>query len=422
MNDLLKAIFTGIVFSGYYFPFEFTFLPGVNTKMMLAVIGILLFVLQWLKEGNAELNKVFVSASAWAVVFSLFSLFSVTYNDTTDYTYASYIVKMWVWVSGAYAVLYLMRQVHGEISIKWVFHYMAWVCAVQSVLAIIIDNVPVIQSWVDDYILQDTEFLHKTRRLYGIGAFFDTAGIRFSCALLGLSYLLTHKTSDKREMWYWGLFLIIAILGNIMSRTTTVGVVIALLYMACTNFSPNIRLDSSKMRLFINVILFVGITAGITFYCYHHFPVFRNYLQYGFEGFFNWYETGDWSTGSTDRLQDMYVLPDNLKTWLIGDGWFVNPNDPNGFYKYTDIGYLRFIFYCGSMGLCVFVLFFIYCTYVLIQRWRENTFLFLLFFLLELIIWVKISTDIFVVYAMFLLLDKYVPGQDEPQPSKQLVL
>ena len=422
MNDLLKAIFTGIVFSGYYFPFEFTFLPGVNTKMMLAVIGILLFVLQWLKEGNAELNKVFVSASAWAVVFSLFSLFSVTYNDTTDYTYASYIVKMWVWVSGAYAVLYLMRQVHGEISIKWVFHYMAWVCAVQSVLAIIIDNVPVIQSWVDDYILQDTEFLHKTRRLYGIGAFFDTAGIRFSCALLGLSYLFTHKTSDKREMWYWGLFLIIAILGNIMSRTTTVGVVIALLYMACTNFSPNIRLDSSKMRLFINVILFVGITAGITFYCYHHFPVFRNYLQYGFEGFFNWYETGDWSTGSTDRLQDMYVLPDNLKTWLIGDGWFVNPNDPNGFYKYTDIGYLRFIFYCGSMGLCVFVLFFIYCTYVLIQRWRENTFLFLLFFLLELIIWVKISTDIFVVYAMFLLLDKYVPGQDEPQPSKQLAL
>ena len=422
MNDLLKAIFIGIVFSGYYFPFEFTFLPGVNTKMMLAVIGIVLFVLQWLRERNIGVNRVFVSVSAWAVVFSLFSLFSVTYNDTTDYTYASYIVKMWVWVSGAYAVLYLMRQVHGEISIKRVFHYMAWVCAVQAVLAIIIDNVPAVQDLVDTYILQDIEYLHKTRRLYGIGVFFDTAGIRFSCALLGLGYLFTHKTSDKREMWYWVLFLIIAILGNIVSRTTTVGVVIALLYIFCKNFSLNIQLDSSKMRFYVNVFLLVGVAAGITFYCYHHFPAFKNNLQYGFEGFVNWYETGDWSTSSTNRLQNMLVLPDNLKTWLIGDGWFVNPDDPNGFYKYTDIGYLRFIFYCGSMGLCIFVLFFIYCTYVLIRRWRENTFLFLLFFLLELIVWVKISTDIFVVYAMFLLLDKYEPKQDDIRTSKQLAL
>ena len=44
MTDLLKAVLTGIVFSCYYFPFEFVSLPGINTKMMLAVIGAALSV------------------------------------------------------------------------------------------------------------------------------------------------------------------------------------------------------------------------------------------------------------------------------------------------------------------------------------------------------------------------------------------
>lgn len=363
----------------------------------------------------------FVFISTVAGIFSLFSLFSVVYNDTTDYTYASYIVKMWVWLSGAYAVLSLIRQVHGEVSIRQVFHYMACVCAVQALLGIVIDSVPVIQGWVDTYIAQNTELFHKTKRLYGIGAGFDTAGIRFSCALLGLGYLLTHRVSDKQTMWYWGLFFTIGILGNIMSRTTTVGLVLALLYMAFTHFSLNIQLDSSKMKSFIHSILLAGVVAGITYYCYHHFPVFRNNLQYGFEGFVNWYETGDWNTSSTSRLQKMFILPDNLKTWLIGDGWFDNPDEPGGFYKYTDIGYLRFIFYCGCIGLSLFVSFFICCTVILFRKWKEDRFFLLLLFLLKLIVWVKISTDIFLVYALLLLLDRPVPVQDNVYSPKTTI-
>mgnify|MGYP000694978534 CR=1 FL=1 len=56
MVKLLKVVFTGVVFSCYYFPFEFVFLPGINTKMMLAVIGVALFVQQWLKEDTSQQN------------------------------------------------------------------------------------------------------------------------------------------------------------------------------------------------------------------------------------------------------------------------------------------------------------------------------------------------------------------------------
>lgn len=146
MISLLKTIFTGIVFSCYFFPFEFTFLPGINTKMILAVVGLLLLVIRWGKNREVNTSKEMLLVSAWAIFFSLISLFAVTYNDTTDYVYATYIVKMWVWLAAAYSVLALIKEIHKDISVQLVFHYMAWVCAVQSVLGIVIDNVPAVQS------------------------------------------------------------------------------------------------------------------------------------------------------------------------------------------------------------------------------------------------------------------------------------
>ena len=65
----------------------------------------------------------------------------------------------------------------------------------------------------------------------------------------------------------------------------------------------------------------------------------------------------------------MVVFPDNWVTWLIGDGYAANPMDKtlsffdpyytgpiyHGYYKGTDIGYLRYIFYFGLVGTFVFV-------------------------------------------------------------------
>ena len=419
MVKLLKVVFTGVVFSCYYFPFEFVFLPGINTKMMLAVIGVALFVQQWLKEDTSRLNRTFLVVSVWAALFSLSSFLSVVFNNSTDYTYVSFIVGLWVWIAGAYSVMFLIRRVHGFVSIQWVFQYMAYVCATQSILAICIDNMPLLQEWVDGLILQNVEYLHRTNRLYGIGASFDTAGIRFSCSMLGLGYLLVHEISNKRKICYWSLFLIIGIVGNIVSRTTTIGLVISIVYMALSNFSLSGQISHSRVRFIGYGIVFTGLLVGGIYYLYNYSPVFRNYLQYGFEGFFNWFENGEWTANSTDRLQRMVVFPNNLKTWLIGDGWFLNPNDSNGFYKYTDIGYLNFIFYCGTIGLAIFIFLFIHSTYFLCQKGRENTFFFLLLLLLQLIVWIKISTNIFSVYAMLLLLDSYESLEDSARPTEK---
>ena len=48
-----------IVTSFFFFPFEFTFLPGINTKMLLAAMGLMLFVARAAASRSASLDRDF---------------------------------------------------------------------------------------------------------------------------------------------------------------------------------------------------------------------------------------------------------------------------------------------------------------------------------------------------------------------------
>ena len=54
MAKIFAMIFTGIIVSFYYFPFEFSFLPGLNTKMGLAIVGIFLAVLNLIRKREVK--------------------------------------------------------------------------------------------------------------------------------------------------------------------------------------------------------------------------------------------------------------------------------------------------------------------------------------------------------------------------------
>lgn len=93
-----------IVTSLYFFPFSFKILPDVNTKMMLAVVGLMVYMMRLGRGRNASINKDMFFLSIGAAMVSLIGLFSITYNNTPDYAYAGYLVSMWVWLGGAYTL------------------------------------------------------------------------------------------------------------------------------------------------------------------------------------------------------------------------------------------------------------------------------------------------------------------------------
>ena len=107
---------------------------------------------------------------------------------------------------------------------------------------------------------------------------------------------------------------------------------------------------------------------------------------------------------------NMIKFPKDIKTWLIGDGYFENPSADiyyigqqwKGFYMGTDIGYLRFIFYFGIVGLFTFCLFFCWVSKICAEKHHQYLSLFTALLILNFVVWFKVSTDIFVVFAPFL--------------------
>ena len=94
MKRYLLVILTIIILSFYFFPFQFRFMPTVNTKMVLAGIGLLVVAVELGRSKNSMIDKDILIISGLAGFVSLAGLISVTYNDTNDFTYASYILSM----------------------------------------------------------------------------------------------------------------------------------------------------------------------------------------------------------------------------------------------------------------------------------------------------------------------------------------
>lgn len=418
MAKFLINVFSVIITSLYFFPIEFIFLPGINTKMVLAGIGLLILGKQLASKGNAHMDKSFFVLSLFALSISLVSLATMTINNTPDGSFLTYFVSIWVWMGGAYTVIKWLNYAYGYVNVQLVCNSLIAVCVMQCIIAIIKDFYPPLQSWVDS-IIGGEAFMGNTKeaRLSGIGAALDVAGLRFSAVTIMIGYLLFNvKNMDTRQLLLYIVSLfIIAVIGNMISRTTTVGIALVLLYwlyLYCFQFNVN---NKSVWAWFLGVLC---VIIPVFIYLYNTNENFYENIRFGFEVFFSLWETGSWQTGSNDiLLNHMVVFPDNWKTWLIGDGYAANPVDPrytdpyytgpvyHGYYMGTDIGYLRFIFYFGIIGAFLFIIFIGKVAYECMLRFKEYRVMFLMILLVNYLVWFKVSSDIFPVFALFLVLN-----------------
>ena len=154
--------------------------------------------------------------------------------------------------------------------------------------------------------------------------------------------------------------------------------------------------------------------------------VFRRNFRFAFEGFFSLVEEGRWEVHSNELLWTMYRFPETAKTWLIGDGYFYNTfADPyyvgeeyGGYYMATDVGYLRFIYYAGLPCLLLFMIFIWKSSAIGMQFFPDSKPMFTFLFVLQLLVWLKVSSDIFSVFAIFLALGM---ARKEPDAEEEII-
>lgn len=411
MGKFIGRILCLCLTSLYFFPVTLNGMPfNVNSKLVMAVIGIPVLIYNLSKSSDLKIGSDFISGFGFACGVSLATYFSVVVNGTQDYTYVTYVVSMAVWTSAAYLWLHVIRWVHGYLDLKLIVWYLMIMCTLQCILALAIDMNSEVQQFVDRY-YSDAAFFHEKNRMYGFGCGLDVAGGRFSAVLVMIAYLL-YKDSSNATGWlialYMICFIIISVVGNMIGRTTTIGMLLGIMILV---YSFLIKDASIKyIRLVIGLVAVFTLIAVIL---YNSDMKWRDNLEFGFEGFFSLVEKGKWEVSSNEMLKEGFIYPDNIKTWLIGDGYFDEPISTNpyyvgpdfyGYYMGTDSGYSRFLFYFGALGLLMFSAFFINIARVCANTLVNYKSMFWILLLLNFIIWVKVSTDIYVTIAPFFCL------------------
>ncbi len=176
--------------------------------------------------------------------------------------------------------------------------------------------------------------------------------------------------------------------------------------------SPN---DNCRSRYLLwGYFIIVGLVVyGIGAFEYSHDEKMRENLRFGFEGFFSLVEKGHWETNSNNQLETMIKWPDNEKTWIIGDGYMLDPVriEPElkafhargeVFYMGTDAGYCRFIFYFGIVGLTIMSILFFVSTAAGMGNHPDYKFALFCILVVNMIVWIKVTTDVYAILAIFL--------------------
>lgn len=413
---IIQVLLTLVLTSFFFFPFYPTFLPTVNTKMMLAAMGGILLLMKLARNRSAQIDKGIFSISLWAALVSFISLISMVLNNTPDDSYLGYVVSMWVWLAAAYFVVNAIKFTHGTVTVENVCAYLISVGVLQCFLAIAIDTIPAVKIVVDS-ILDGEGFMGKNEnRLYGLGCALDVAGTRFSTLLVMIAFLLPKAAQKEKGEFYITLllaaFCIITCIGSVIGRTTVVGVGLSLVYLFYTCYFKRDISEYARIKLTPWVVGGMCVSIMVAVGLYNFSQQWQNYFQFGFEGFFSLVEDGRWEVRSNNQLAAQFIFPDNIWTWLIGDGRIASTTiDPYyigktwiGFYKGTDVGYSRFLFYFGLTGLITFSFFFVKVCQVCASKIKPYRDMFIIFLLINFIVWLKVSTDIFLVFAPFLCL------------------
>lgn len=416
---LLKwtGIVIGILLTDFFlFPLSFTFFPIGNSKIYMAVVAIAIVLLRGRDLVTDKGSRVFMVLCCYALGLSLVNYFSIVVNNTSDYTYATYIITMLVWLGGAFTLVSYLNYLHGGLTVRILACYLLGVCALQCISALMIDNYPYFENLVCDLMVDQKGTLEYAEdRLCGISCAFDPAGIRFSAVLVIALFILPDLLGDEdfgvtgKILYLTGIALVVVV-GNMISRTTTVGALMGIAYVVYVMMFGHMREGTWKKTAAVYLVSALVVAIPVVAYFYNVNYNFREELRFGFEGFFNLVENGKWEVHSNNVLESMVVFPDNLKTWCLGDGFFIDTTqDPwyvgptyKGYYMNTDIGYLRFIFYFGLIGLAIFTMFFIYVTKACISFFPRLWCMMVALLVLQFIVWFKVSTDIFSVFAIFL--------------------
>ncbi|MDR0789421.1 MAG: hypothetical protein LBO06_01355 [Bacteroidales bacterium] len=410
---MIKRVLTLFFAFCLIYPVIFRFLPGVAFRTVFGVIGA--FVLIIFQRQQFVINNNILKILYTPLPVLVLAIVTNIVNGTAEMQFINLLYSFVLVVLAAYVVTSMIKSVHKRVDFDLISSYIIAAATLQCLLAAAMIIIPSLGTFMFEK-LTITEYGNrilsvKDTRLMGVGGQSVSLGIINCFALLMIVDKLKDRHNIKTSFLLYLLFIFITVVGSMMARTTIIGTLIGLLLLLYFN-----RFQLQKyFRQIVSVLLFVALLYFVIIPSSTK-KQFNGYFEYGFEMLYTLDREGELSTASTDELQGMLLIqPDNLKTWLIGDGHFENPLDKYRYYMETDVGYFRLIFYFGIFGC---IAYFYYQYQILwqanLRTKRKHQIFFIFSIVLLFILSIKVLIEIISIFMMFLF------SEDKTEDKKAL--
>lgn len=353
-------IFLFFLFAVIY-PVIWQFFP-IAFSRLLGAVGIVyaIFTMR-----SAYVSKVYREVVVGYVILIFIAFFQSTINNVLDIEFVKHVLLLPILNLFAGYVLFGIVGKDGQ-KFGRLCDYILLAAVVQALISFAMFISPEFSNSVDSLFKYDERMEERhqtlTHRLIGIGQAFWGAGINYGIDILILAVLPDVKGSfiNKYKILYWLIAAIVVLAGILSARTFFISFIFLALYFVLMKKNIFVTIANSYKYILI-------IPIFLLFYQVIETQMgslrFREVESFTFELFNNYEESGEIESGSTNMLEGMYeILPSTNKTWIVGDGKFMN--DDGSYYMRTDIGYSRQIFFYGLVGLIPFllVLLFVYRT------------------------------------------------------------
>lgn len=409
---MVKNIVALILMFLYFYTITFSFLP-FSTTVIFGIFGFLWFGLLVLQDKiSFTINKHMMRFLILLISVGAVSMVSLAINSTRDIKFISYVFSTLAIIFASYFVIKILKKMKYELSFEFIGRLIINVIFIQSIIAFSMFLIPELKELLlglekltaDQYERVNALFEF---RIFGLGASKTfMAGIYngFGLILMAIFFRM-YKFSSKQLFVFSLKFLLIFLVGMMMARTTLVGALLAIsIILMPKDFKATISMVKKRF-LFITLAFIVPIVIILLLMNFSSTfaMTFGRAIEYGFEMFVNYFAYGSFETDSTNELKTLYVFPTELKTYIIGDGYWAHPTDIGQYYMNTDVGYLRLIYYFGIVGLLTYLSMQMYLIVRAYKSFNIGAEIYLFVVAYLLILNLKGFTDLLFMHILFLM-------------------
>jgi len=350
----------------YIYSIQFGWSPGgFGTRVWMGVFGFINLIIQYKQWILLKINKYFLKMLVLLLIILCISIVSIIINGLYykfpfDITFITYFPQMITVALAGYFISMINNWNKDKINFSKNIFIIA--VSIQMILSVILYLFPNVAEIINDIqVMQaiDSELINQTSsyRLSGFGSKFFGAGIVNSFALILIINIIRNQYINKKNIYLLtAAFLLILIVGMMMSRTTMVGVILAIVYLMLP--FESMQRKNNNRKYFISYFLFL-IFCMILIGSLLNDKIFNSIdplINWGFEIFINYNDNGKIETNSTLELEQMYKNVHSDIPFFLGDGLFLDPINKESYYKYVDIGYIRLVYYFGILGTTIYFL------------------------------------------------------------------